>query len=121
MSKAFLEAMECLECLFCEPEDYRSIGRKKDYDTIKQYILKAQDEEKENELLKGQTKYFTEVVTEFQKTIRVIKEKKVNIDLLNASSLVEDYNNEIVRTCGSRFSVGRLLTQEEFDLLKRCC
>lgn len=37
MSKEF-EALECLECLYCEPEDYRSNDRAKDYVTIKQVL-----------------------------------------------------------------------------------
>ena len=37
------EAMECLECLYSNPEDYNSNDRAKDYDTIKQYILKTQE------------------------------------------------------------------------------
>ena len=37
------EALECLECLYCEPEDYRSNDREKDYETIKDYILKTQE------------------------------------------------------------------------------
>lgn len=35
MSKE-LEVLGCLECLYCEPEDYRSNDRSKDYVTIKQ-------------------------------------------------------------------------------------
>ena len=40
------EALECLECLYCEPEYYRSNDRAKDYETIKNYILKAQEPKK---------------------------------------------------------------------------
>lgn len=36
------EALECLECLYCNPEDYRGNDRVKDYETIKDYILKKQ-------------------------------------------------------------------------------
>lgn len=36
------EALGCLECLYCEPEDYKNIDRAKDYKTIKNYILKMQ-------------------------------------------------------------------------------
>ena len=46
------EALECLEYLYCNPEDYRSTDKAKDYNTVKNYILKAQEQEKENELLK---------------------------------------------------------------------
>ena len=37
MSKE-LEALECLEWLYCEPEDYRSNDKAKDYETIKQAL-----------------------------------------------------------------------------------
>ena len=40
------EAMECLECLYSDPEDYRSNDRAKDYETIKNYILKTQEQKK---------------------------------------------------------------------------
>lgn len=36
------EALECLECLYCNPDDYRGNDRVKDYETIKDYILKTQ-------------------------------------------------------------------------------
>ena len=32
------DALECLECLYCEPEDYRGSDRAKDYKTIKQAL-----------------------------------------------------------------------------------
>ena len=37
------EAMECLECLYSNPDDYRNNDRTKDYNTIKNYILKTQE------------------------------------------------------------------------------
>lgn len=40
------EALECLECLYNVPDDYRSNDRAKDYETIKNYILKAQEPKK---------------------------------------------------------------------------
>lgn len=52
------EALECLECLYCEPEDYRSKDRAKDYEIIKQALLNAKEQEKENELLKEIIKSF---------------------------------------------------------------
>ena len=48
---------------------------------VENYILKAQEQEKENNNLKGQVKYLTEVVTEFQKILKVIFEKNVSIFL----------------------------------------
>lgn len=41
-----IEALECLECLYCNPEDYRGNDRVKDYETIKQALLKAEKDEK---------------------------------------------------------------------------
>ena len=40
------EALKCLECLYSDPEDYRSNDRAKDYETIKNYILKTQEQKK---------------------------------------------------------------------------
>lgn len=55
-----------------------------------------------------------------EKVLDVIWKKNVDIALLNASSLLEDYNSKVMMIYGYTFSVGRLLTQEEFNLLKRC-
>ena len=41
MSKE-LGALECLECLYCEPEDYRSNDKAKDYETIKQALQRLE-------------------------------------------------------------------------------
>ena len=41
------EALECLEYLYCNPTDYNSNDRAKDYDTIKQALLKAQEQEED--------------------------------------------------------------------------
>lgn len=65
--------------------------------TIKQALLKAQEQEK---------------------VLEIIKEKRVIVDLLIDNNL-EDYNNKIIIIYGYALSTGRLLTQEEFDLLKR--
>ena len=37
------EILKCLECLYCNPEDYKGNDRAKDYETIKNYILKTQE------------------------------------------------------------------------------
>ena len=70
----------------------------------------------ENELLKGQTKYFTEVVTEFQEAIRIIKEK--NVDILDVK-LYENYEHYCTAKEDSRLRKDWWLTKEEFDLLKK--
>ena len=77
----------------------------------------------DNEVLYGvyaQEHYSNELATirKSLKALEIIKEKKVNIELLNASSSVEDYNNEVIRNYGYAFSTNRILTQEEFNLLK---
>lgn len=72
---------------------------------IEQYILKTQSVENEN--------------AEYKRVIKIIKEKKVDIGLLTVSSSVEDYNSNFIRINGRIYSLGRALTQEEFDLLKK--
>jgi len=93
------QALECLE----EMWELSCDSRKPEYGlygTIKNYILKSQEQEK---------------------VLDVIKKKKVNIDLLYASSSVEQYNDELVILYGMWFVKDRQLTEEEFDLLKRYC
>lgn len=87
-----------------------------EYETVKQALIKSQDLEKENELLKGQMKCLTEVVTEFQKILSIIKKKDVDIYILQSCETLEEYNSKIVHIVGET----RELTQEEFELLKRC-
>ena len=82
----------------------------KDY--VMQLEATIENLRRDNILLKEQA-------TNYKKVLEIIKEKKVNIELLNASSSVEDYNNEVIRNYGYAFSTNRILTQEEFDLLKR--
>ena len=82
----------------------------KDY--VMQLEATIENLRRDNSLLKEQA-------TSYKKVLEVIKEKKVNIELLNASSSVEDYNNEVIRNYGYAFSTNRIFTQEEFDLLKR--
>lgn len=40
------EALECLEYLYSNPDDYRNNDKARDYDTIKNYILKTQEPKK---------------------------------------------------------------------------
>lgn len=42
----YLEALKCLEDLYCEPVDYISIDKAKDYETIQQALLNAEKDEK---------------------------------------------------------------------------
>lgn len=93
------EAMKNLEILYDEIHPLDNIGILDiHFDTIKNYILKSQEQEK---------------------VLEIIKKKKINIDLLYASSSVEQYNDELVILYGMWFVKDRQLTEEEFDLLKR--
>ena len=83
------------------------------YDSIKQALLKSQEQEKENDILKGQVKYLTEVVIEFQKIHRIIFEKNVSIFWIKECKSLEEYNYNVVDYMK--------LTEEEFELLKRYC
>lgn len=89
MSKE-LEALDRLiavgdESGYWNPDDYMV-----DVNTVKQALIKAQEQEK---------------------VIRLIFEKMVNILLLELAENVDEYNERIVRN-------GQL-TEEEFNLLKR--
>lgn len=84
--------------------------------TIKQYILKSQEQEKENELLKGQMKYLTEVVTKFQKILKIIKGKNVDLGMVDFFNNVEDYNEWLtLQPNESR----KPLSEYEFELIKQ--
>ena len=72
---------------------------------IKQALLKAQETEKEN--------------VELKRAIEIIMKKFVEISLLKASSCLEDYNNEMINVYGDNFAKRRILTQEEFECLKK--
>ena len=65
-------------------------------DTIKQALIKAQEQEK---------------------VLEIIKEKNVNIGLVNVLSSVEQYNQTYVYD--NMLNVKWCLTQEEFDTLKK--
>ena len=80
-----LECLEKLELLTCDFEWYKD-----NINTIKQALLKAQEQEK---------------------VLKIIKEKNVNTLLLELAENLEEYNERIVPN-------GKL-TEEEFDLLKR--
>lgn len=97
MSKE-LEALECLECLYCEPDDYRGNDRAKDYNTIKQALLKSEKE---------------------HKVLEIIKEK--NVWIAKLKSLFKRYNNDldVLRLYNANtYKIDYQLTQEQFDLLK---
>jgi len=86
-----------------------------EYETVKQTLLKARDLEKEIDKLKGQMKYLTEVITDFQKILSIVKKKDVDICILQSCETVDEYNSKIVHIVGET----RELTQEEFEPVKR--
>ena len=128
-----LEALNCLERLHdCGIFNYEEM---EDYNAIKQALLKAQEQEKlfDDRLVfkngcmssgfeyKGKQivamplKEYAELM-EQEKVLDIIKEKDVDIYILNHCKTVDEYNSKIVHIIGEI----RELTQEEFDLLKRC-
>ncbi len=125
------EALECLEHI--KKDDFNMIittypplpaynGVTKDemFDKIEQVVLKAQEMEKENVKLKGQVKYLTEVGTELQKILSIIKEKNVDIGYLKWC--LNEYEGDmalIVYNGHQNIVKAYELTIEEFDLLKR--
>lgn len=68
---------------------------------IQQTLLKTQFLEKEN--------------ADNKRVLEIIKEKDVDIYILNSCKTVDEYNSKIVHIVGET----RELTQDEFDLLKR--
>jgi len=94
------EAMECLET-----ESSKHCFWLKNYNTIKQALLKAQEMEKEN--------------AELKEVLEIIKDKNVDIWLVNSCFIVEQYNFSIIKISNSNVFTLFTLTQEEFDLLKR--
>ena len=94
---------------FGSDEEYKKIDNC--YNTIKQALLKAQEQEKENNKLKGQVNYLTEAVTEFQKMLMVIFEKNVSIFWIKECKSLKEYNYNVADYMK--------LTQEDFDLVKR--
>ena len=57
--------------------------------------------------------------TEMKKVVEVAFKKEVNIQILKQSEDVEEYNDRVVFVRGYIGTKGYLLTQEEFELLKK--
>ena len=79
-----MECLEKLELLTCDFEWYKD-----NINTIKQALIKSQEQEK---------------------VLKIIKKKNVMIYALKVSKTVDDYNDLV--------STDEQLTQEEFDLIK---
>lgn len=93
---------------------YNGITKDDMFNSVKQSLIKAEEMEKENDKLNGQMKYLTEVITEFQKILSIIKE---------IITKTEDKLQDILR-CKDYDEYRELywekeLTEEEFELLKR--
>ena len=131
MSKEYLEELECLEKIEKTIEYYYDEGTlqcgyfDKEFNIVKQALLKAQGNARSEEILQ---KYYQEGITldsvrelkqerdNYKKVLEIIKEKDVDIYILNHCKTVDEYNSKIVHIIGEI----RELTQDEFDLLKRC-
>ena len=73
----------------------------KSLDIIQHALLKAQEQEKEN--------------AEYQKVLKILFEKKVDIYVLMDLGTLEEYNEWVLKRYGTYYQ----LTEEDFDLLKR--
>ena len=90
-------------------------------DIVKQALIKAQEQEVDIIHYKGtvdnlrrDNAILKEIKNEQEKVLEIIKKKEVNIQVFNQCEDVETYNNVYKK------QKDRQLTQEEFDLLKRC-
>ena len=115
-----LEALKCLDNIESAlwDDDFHYQKYSKELDTIKQALLKAQEQEKENSVLKAcirdwedDYEHLKNALHKEKEILKIIKEKYVNIDLLTEVDTLEEYNSKV---SWSAFK----LTQEEFDLLK---
>lgn len=116
------EALKDLEIV----SEFLGLNYARELNTIKQALLKAQEQEKENPILKAcisdwedDYEHLEYALHKEKEILKIIKEKRVKIDLLYASSSVEQYNDELVIVYGMWFVKDRQLAQDEFDTLKR--
>jgi len=134
------EALECLKSIeeHCK-SDYEYCISCYDYEkelsTIKQALIKAQELKSENNALLGennalleennnlyveltfsdkQHKELIENTKQYKKMLEIIKEKDVDIYILQKCKTVDEYNSKIVHIVGET----RELAEEEFKLLK---
>lgn len=100
------ETMECLERIIIT-KPYKTFDEfDNDYNNIKQYILKAQEQENKNEILK-------ELLINQAKVLEIVFEKEVDMYSLRICETVEEYNMHYA------IEEYQKLIKEEFDLLKR--
>lgn len=91
-----LESLDKLNKLLNYVNIYKIAKIEKDVNTIKQSLLKAQEQEK---------------------VLEIIFEKKVDMYMLNDLGTLEDYNEWVLKKYGTYYQI----TQEEFNFLKRYC
>ena len=99
-----LEMLNCLEDLYCGPQDYRSNDRSKDYENIKQALLKAEKEHKALEIIK---KHFI---------IKMSEETELNGNVWGR--LVRIQSKEDEGTWDTTAIANIVDYKEDFDLLK---
>ncbi len=113
------KAMECLKNLrksantFCQHMPEQCELNKKYADTINQALLKAQELEKEN--------------AEYKEVLRIIFEKNIDLNEIRTLNTYENYQARMNYKYGNSIEWDnevtinylKLLTEEEFDLLKR--
>lgn len=119
------EALECLENIRKDIYDYYN-EYLDDISIIKQALLKAQEQEKEIEILKEYRKDYLSRLENLEKcslnqekVLKVIFEKKVNIGVLESVRTYREYNNRILDLNPTLATSLYFLIEEEFDLLKK--
>lgn len=98
-------------------------------ETIKQALLKAQEQEKENAKLKSriqnlekdleeQQELAKHYLEEQQRVLEIIKKKRIDIESFYKTFIEDDFNYLDYQIMYGTYGL-ELLTEEEFDLLKR--
>lgn len=88
------------------------------FNTIKQALIKAQEQEKENDRKDNLIKYYESIIREHQQILKIIKEKRVDIESFYKTFIEDDFNYLDYQIMYGTYGL-ELLTEEEFDLLKR--
>ncbi len=90
------DVLECLEYLYSNPEDYRSNDRAKDYNTVKNYLLKAQEE---------------------HRALETLKKNRIDIESFYTTFIENDYNYQFYEISYGTYGKYKL-TEEEFNSVK---
>ena len=89
---------------------------REDYKTIETELKRLKELEKENDLLKSLIKVYEASEKNGDEILRIIKEKKVEVNILEDCKTCKEYNDFIKHRVW--FQEEYVLTQAEFDLLK---